>query len=428
MPVRRAHRKSVLGCRTCKKRRVKCDLNRPECLNCTRLGRECGFRFLDPAPRSLVTVKQVNVAPPPPPPQFMPDPSFLDSFLEPLPPALRARFTQLIKYHATQTSGTITHNAAAQSTWCSLVPRLSSNHEFVSHGIVGLSALHQSHYVSSETERKTLQDIAAVQMNTGLASYRECVAHVTPENAAALYTFSTATTAFVLATTVEGCVPLLHSARNDSLSVDEYNSTIEKLAKETAKFMTCFRGVMVIIVPCWRVMVQGPMRPLLDRDWWPRPFPSSAQALEEDEKLHDLENLWMRPGRDYEYWFDTLIHALKDMRDAFALVSLLTVSDKPNDTIKGSRLLDWSSVFAWITKTPPGFIMLVEQRNPEAWIILAHYAILIFRAGDLWWTKGFADHLVSAAALVIGPSMHSWIEWPASIIGVDLSSYERRSK
>ncbi|KAK9243973.1 hypothetical protein V1506DRAFT_348668 [Lipomyces tetrasporus] len=41
---RRPHRKSRTGCRTCKKRRVKCDEMHPRCGNCSHLGLTCSFQ------------------------------------------------------------------------------------------------------------------------------------------------------------------------------------------------------------------------------------------------------------------------------------------------------------------------------------------------------------------------------------------------
>ncbi|CAN3358257.1 hypothetical protein DICA3_F36818 [Diutina catenulata] len=40
---RRQHKNSKLGCSTCKKRRVKCDENFPECNNCIKRGVRCGY-------------------------------------------------------------------------------------------------------------------------------------------------------------------------------------------------------------------------------------------------------------------------------------------------------------------------------------------------------------------------------------------------
>ena len=56
---RKYHQKSRSGCSTCKKRRVKCDEQKPLCGNCVKLKLECGYLHMDPEESS----------PPPPPPK-----------------------------------------------------------------------------------------------------------------------------------------------------------------------------------------------------------------------------------------------------------------------------------------------------------------------------------------------------------------------
>lgn len=45
---RKYHQKSRSGCSTCKKRRVKCDEQKPLCGNCVKLKLECGYLHMDP--------------------------------------------------------------------------------------------------------------------------------------------------------------------------------------------------------------------------------------------------------------------------------------------------------------------------------------------------------------------------------------------
>ncbi|KAH7239511.1 hypothetical protein BKA59DRAFT_484627 [Fusarium tricinctum] len=42
--VRRAHRKSRLGCQHCKKRKIKCDETWPVCRNCIRNNATCIYQ------------------------------------------------------------------------------------------------------------------------------------------------------------------------------------------------------------------------------------------------------------------------------------------------------------------------------------------------------------------------------------------------
>lgn len=41
-PIANEFQKTRTGCRTCRQRHIKCDEAKPECLRCTRTGRQCG--------------------------------------------------------------------------------------------------------------------------------------------------------------------------------------------------------------------------------------------------------------------------------------------------------------------------------------------------------------------------------------------------
>ena len=338
--------------------------------------------------------------------------------LEYFPDFLRPRFKQLLHHFAVETSASIAHNDSAQAAWCAAIPQLTSSHRFVLQGVIAVSALHLSRYAATDRERQHFHDISAMQMNTGLISYRETVANVTQDNAEALFAFSVTATSYILLTTADECNQLLRSLHVRNQDQKLLGIAIENLIGATSRILRSLRGVLVILVPCWNLIANGIMSAVVKRDWWPPyPVPTSPQAIEEDKKLRELENLWMRPTRRYEYWFDVLRQALKLLREDFARVSQLTVdasSELP------SRLVDWSAVMTWPIAIPFSFIELLEQRRPEAWIIFAHYAILPARARHVFWIKDLAPNIVSTAALVIGRKMWEHIRWPAAVVGVNL--------
>ena len=61
---RKYHQKSRNGCSTCKKRRVKCDEQRPVCGNCTKLKLDCGYLH-EPLENILNTKKDIANNEPP---------------------------------------------------------------------------------------------------------------------------------------------------------------------------------------------------------------------------------------------------------------------------------------------------------------------------------------------------------------------------
>ncbi|KAJ4360130.1 uncharacterized protein N0V89_000690 [Didymosphaeria variabile] len=255
-------------------------------------------------------------------------------------------------------------------------------------------------------------------MNMGLNKYRDTVASVTEANAESLLAFSVTATAWVLFTTAEDFYTLLHPLHDSGQGLNS-DATIQSLVATTSKVLRLLRGVLVILVPCWNLIVNGVLKDVAERDWWPYPVPATPEAIEDDKRLRDIENMWTRSDRPYEYRFDTLRQVLKDLRDNFARVSQLTVTDKAKQTRYG-KLVDWTSVLTWPIQLPLAFVEFVEARQPEAWVLLAHYAILPDKVEDVFWLKDLAPNIVSAAALVLGEHMRSLIEWPAEVVGVDL--------
>lgn len=58
--LRRKHRNSHLGCGTCKKRRIKCDENLPQCFNCVKGKLHCAYLNLDAPARNALRMAQYN--------------------------------------------------------------------------------------------------------------------------------------------------------------------------------------------------------------------------------------------------------------------------------------------------------------------------------------------------------------------------------
>ncbi|KAF9734510.1 hypothetical protein PMIN06_006713 [Paraphaeosphaeria minitans] len=425
MSTKKPRVQSKHGCAQCRKRRIKCDEGRPDCKNCARRRSECSFSIYDPVPISFLARSSQAKGPsssPEGPVASIPCPTFLDYLSQDeliihFPEALRPRIRHLLQHFAEETSFTITHNDAARAAWCAAVPQLTARNVFVLQGTIAISALHVSKHAETESEKKHFRDIATYQMNMGLIKYREAIAKVSETNAESLLAFSVSATVWVLYTTADDFQALLHSnEKGQGLNRDQ---TVGGLVATTSKILRTLRGVLVVLVPCWHLIASGVFKDVAKRDWWPYAMPATPDAIKDDKRLKDLESIWMRPDRPYEYCFDALMQALKSLREDFARVSQLTVTDNAPKNRYG-KLVDWTLVISWPIQLPLVFVELLEARQPEAWVVLAHYAILPAKVESVFWIKDFASNLVSTAALVLGQRMRSSIEWPAEVVGVDL--------
>jgi hypothetical protein len=48
------------------------------------------------------------------------------------------------------------------------------------------------------------------------------------------------------------------------------------------------------------------------------------------------------------------------------------------------------------------FLVLLEGRNMEAWVLVAHFAILPAKVEGILWLEGLATNIITATAIVIG--------------------------
>lgn len=252
-----------------------------------------------------------------------------DTLLEILPADERPKMKIVLNHFATETIRTISPGKAAQVAWREALPTLATQYSFVLHGIVAVGCLHLSSSSGMESERDGYQDIAASQMNLGMAEYHTEVQKVTTTNAEALFAFSAVVTTFVLFTTAAECKKALEPVGRPDLSIEQHDEIVSTMAQLVCRTFRSMRGVLVILVPCYHHIRIGKLQPMLERDWWPAPIVSTPEDIDVDKKLRLLEIMWSQPGKTYEYSFDALRSALKDLRENFAVVSRLADTPFP---------------------------------------------------------------------------------------------------
>jgi hypothetical protein len=327
----------------------------------------------------------------------------------------------VLHHFVTTTSGTLSVGATGRSTWATALPQVAKSHPFVLDGIIAVTSLHLSRCLGFESERRINFNIANDRLSKGLIHYRTGLRHVTEGNAEALFIFSIVITAWTLLTIGEDNKALLESTNAKSGLSNWHQDNTSKLLFATIQMLSCIRGVLIIIIPYWYRLETGPLEPMLNRNWWPQRVPVSPKAIEEDLKLRELEKMWMRPEKSYEYYFDTLASSLKELRECFALVNELTVRNQRPGARKNEEILtDWSATLVWAVHLSPTFTKLLEQRIPEAWVLLAHFAMLPARVNEIVWLESFPSTMVSTAALILGEDKWHLIDWPLRAFGINL--------
>ncbi len=343
--------------------------------------------------------------------------ALLDHFAEPE----KSRYLNILRHYANVSILTLHAGGEGHHVWRKHLPVLARSHKFILHGMIAIGSLHLANLSSTKEDRAIYEDIAATQMNIGMSQYRIEVQKLTNDNAEALFAFTTTVTVYVLQTANMESKNILETMRKEKTSDHDKLASVQKLSHSVSRILRSMRGVLVILVPYWRHMENGPLGPAVRRDWWPLPIPVTSQEKFEDECLNKLETMWSRPERTYDYSFDTLRTALKNLRETFALISRVIAITESRETGETSPI-DWGAVLTWPVHLSLEFLTLLDQHCVEAWVLMAHFAILVFRAKENIWLDGFAINLLSTAALIIGQENWNWITWPAEIVKVDLET------
>ena len=409
-------------------------------MNCQRRNVQCSFQVYDPAtPSRLAQINTLNDPllsfPVPLSPvshstgnhdlqQALQNHSTQRALLDLLAESDRSLFTNVLLHYADKTVPTLFFGSKAHMAWSGAIPALATSFRFVLHGILALGCLHLSILDTTMSGKKAYEDLAADQLNMGMVQYREELQEVTTANSEALFAFSTTVTSYVLFTVGGQCKTTLETIRNSNdINTERRVELTSSLSQTVCTAFRAQRGVLVIFVPCWHHIRNGPLEPIVARDWWPTGVPSTQDQIDFDTKLRQVETMWSRPGKQYEYRFDTYRSALKGLRETCAIVSKLA-DDTPPGNKPGELDFDWTAIFHWTSSLPMDFIVCLEAQEMEAWVLAAHWAMLFAKIPSNFWLDGLGSSIVRTAAVVIGEENWAWITWPAAVLGVNLLDFQ----
>lgn len=344
-----------------------------------------------------------------------------------LPPPLQ----DLLYHYEYATSLTLASDDPAKAAWHSSVPELAHSHDFLVNCVLSVASLHLGRLHDGREDKQRMNAVAASRMNKALTRYRPELEKITQKNAAALFASSTLTAVYLFRTSVLDIENLRASIPAGTVVPPPH--IVDKMLSCALRTIWGLRGPLTVLLSGWNWVISGKMHAVAARKWWPLScVPVTPRAVLEDEQLARLEALWT-DGRD-----DTspsrsvhLGQALQFLREAFALVSHLTLPDvyPPMTAVPYSVddksvgiLTDRGAIFVWATRISRDFIQMIERQDRDALVVLAYYAVLPGRVRNVWWLEGLGAHLVTAIAMALGREHWPLIEWPAGVVGVDLEN------
>lgn len=305
-----------------------------------------------------------------------------------------------MNHYTRSTCQTFSNIKSIQVVWESLVPEMASDHKFLMHGLLALSAFHLCHL--RPLEKKKFFALGNHHQGLALAHFRPVLPCLTEDNCKPAVCM-----AIVLS--IIGISVLSRSRDSESDLSDLHTSSFNDILG----VFSLTRGVAEVLTPVAVWLRDSPMN-VMFHNW----------QLDSYDSIHLPEEVQIR--------FDTLKHeiipslvadgvstlkpclaALDQLRDIYKEIQFYSSSGSENSyPAKYPVELEIGILLKWTTNVPAEFVALLRQQHTAALIILAHYVITMVSLGDHWFSRNWSENALRMVKEVIDPNGLPWLRWP----------------
>jgi hypothetical protein len=365
--MRKFHKKSRLGCKQCKWRRSKCDETRPSCGRCSQAGHQCSFLTERPALPSALPLPTSHLSSPSP----SSDPS-LDKHYGSLHLRLLYHFEHDLYYNTKSLHHGLRDLLGLFIEVAFVTPYLMDE-------LLAYSAAHKS---TVDRDRRQFYLSEATRLQTqALALYNGTGPEVSKDTCLPMFLFSSLLSHHV----IFGMSSAVHNGLGPV--IDELTCSI-----------AIHRGLITIAKKSWPMFSKQDQERFTrscERDYMP--IPSGPESKGEcDALLRRLDACDTGPES-----IAMLRSAVETLQGGFDTLST-----------NNSHAM-WAAVQDWLVAVPTGYIKLLNQRRPEALVVLAYFAVLLHQVAAHWFVGDLGISLLNLVNDYLGPAWEDWLEWPS---------------
>lgn len=435
MVSRKSHPKSRNGCANCKKRRIKvmlfqfpallcpilqssserqvlslltlsnlyhfqCDEVRPRCSNCEKHSITCDFS--SHAPKSASTsspqdhqhrgsdaksgLSVQGSSTEHSPALLQSQQSLFDGPRSQLP-TLQMPDLELLHHFTTETCYTLSDRPESHDLWRVTVPQVAFQHDFLMRGIFAIAALHLR--CLRPDKQNYWGHVAAKQQDAALSSFRKIMARMDESNCDAFLALSSLIVVYGFES----------PKSSDSLGMFNYNG------QDSDEWLPLIRGVNSIIMSVWPWIKNGRLNGLLHDHVQEPPRTELPGVL--SEQLSHLEEMCDRASGGPEA-IKAYKAALATLRECF-----VRMNNRP------PYECEISIAFLWPVLIPQEYITMLNEKRPEALILLAHYCVILHHLDDYWWMRGWAMHIINNIHRELDDNWLYFIQWPTNAVSLN---------
>ncbi|KAK2687741.1 hypothetical protein QWA68_013450 [Fusarium oxysporum] len=394
MKPRRSHTKSRSGCRECKRRKVKCDERLPSCFNCARRGMTCSLtssrqssQNTDPVRRTGINDRETNPSP---------DALSVAGIWTALMPSPSLDFQtqglELMHHYSTIAANTLALRLDMQHVWRMVLPEMSYNTPFLSHGLLSVAALHKAHLLPARRDRYL--DLAAYHQTRGMEGFRSIFNSINEKNWQPAFCFSSTIVIYAFSP-----------------------------AGQTEDAMVDILQIFVLIRGIRSSLLDG------DRELTGTPLSAWSHGIwiigENDEASYDFD-----PPLDQSTLPLDTFQALRRLFTFYR--SNLSDSDRADYEFATLQLRKAAILIAHAgPQAEIGMVMFfpyvisanvmsdIQANNPYALVLLSYFAVLLgLVERQFWYVKGWSRRLMEAIEIHLdnGPEFLKVATWPRTII------------
>ena len=283
---------------------------------------------------------------------------------------------RLMNHYAQSTSKSIANltfvTPEGLSLWRDYVPQLAFEHDFLLHGLLGISSLHLA--LSQPSVRHKYSVLAIHHYNLGITRFRPHLTNVTADNINALFAFS--------------CIIALYSFGIHCI-VDHHMTPLARIHE----VLMLIRGTGVIVQSGINWLMEGPWEAMM-MQYWADPM----------QKLPDeIENVLAELSRRVNTTVaataqsGTYLEAISALRLGFLLATAHPQLTKM--IVKFPLLLQ------------PEFMELLCIGEPLALAILGNYAVTLHWIREHIWMGSWGKQVVDAVRDALPLEWHECIAW-----------------
>ncbi|KAH7322438.1 hypothetical protein B0I35DRAFT_425806 [Stachybotrys elegans] len=383
--LKRSHRKTKKGskCAECRQRHIRCDLQRPACINCLRAERVCSFTSdSGPETANAAIGKDASLSSQSGLIRYPHGRAGSDCTLaKPLDgyglgedaSLVNMCHLELFHYYISMPSPYIGGGDDVSETQRRLVVHTSLSTPYLMHETLAFAAKHRS--ITHRTDRSQFySEQAKVLQTRALSLFNKSRLQPGQENCTAIFLFSGMLGVHILAETFTDSTP-------DSDFVASFVS-----------YLKIHRSLRSLATGLWPMLMKTELAPVL---LWAS---KSTAAHTHDINEHRLLAMLSEATDLSSDSVDACIEALKLLHWA--------LQDDPEPRLKHGRCVQMA--FVWPLSISPHFIDLLAARRPEALVIFAYYGQVLRMCQNIWAIGESGNTVINT---IVQSLDEKWIGW-----------------